>query len=145
MVALLASLAAACPPARGATAAPVSRVPLHTAARPPARDDAALARARFTPHFSACYLAPGMDELKAQLKQLIIDELHLADVQPKDIADDAPLFGAGLGLDSLDALQLAVAVEEHYGVRIADEGEGKKAFASIDALAAHVAARRAPA
>ncbi len=83
-----------------------------------------------------------MDELKAKLKQLLIDELHLADVKPADIADAAPLFGAGLGLDSLDALQLAVAVEEHFGVRIGDEGEGRKAFASIDALAAYVAAHR---
>lgn len=83
-----------------------------------------------------------MDDLKAKLKQLIIDELHLADVKTTDIDDGAPLFGAGLGLDSLDALQLAVAVEEHFGVRIADEGEGKKAFASVDALAAHVAAHR---
>jgi acyl carrier protein len=83
-----------------------------------------------------------MDELKAQLKQLLIDELHLADVKPADIDDAAPLFGAGLGLDSLDALQLAVAVEERFGVRIGDEAEGRKAFASIDALAAHVAAHR---
>ncbi len=84
-----------------------------------------------------------MDELKNKLKQLIIDELHLADVKPADIDDAAPLFGAGLGLDSLDALQLAVAVEEHFGVRIADEGEGKKAFASVNALAADVAAQKA--
>ncbi len=83
-----------------------------------------------------------MDELKAKLKQLIIDELHLADVKPADIDDGAPLFGAGLGLDSLDALQLAVAVEEQFGVRIGDEAEGKKAFASVNALAAHVAAHR---
>ncbi len=83
-----------------------------------------------------------MDELKAKLKQLIIDELHLADVKAADIDDAAPLFGAGLGLDSLDALQLAVAVEEQFGVRIGDEAEGKKAFASVNALAAHVAAHR---
>jgi acyl carrier protein len=83
-----------------------------------------------------------MDELKAKLKQLVIDELHLADVKPTDIDETAPLFGSGLGLDSLDALQLAVAVEERFGVRIADEGEGKKAFASIDALATHIAAHQ---
>ena len=83
-----------------------------------------------------------MDELKTTLKQLIIDELHLADVTPADIDPAAPLFGTGLGLDSLDALQLAVAVEERFGVRIADESEGKKAFASVDALAAHIQTQR---
>lgn len=83
-----------------------------------------------------------MEDLKAQLKQMIITELHLADVQPASINDSAPLFGDGLGLDSLDALQLAVAVEEHFGVRIGDENEGKKAFASIDALAQYVQAHR---
>jgi acyl carrier protein len=86
-----------------------------------------------------------MDDLKAQLKQLIVDELHLADVIPSDISDTAPLFGSGLGLDSLDALQLAVAVEERFGVRIGDESEGKRAFASLTALADFVGARKASA
>jgi acyl carrier protein len=86
-----------------------------------------------------------MNDLKEQLKQLIVEELHLADVKPADIADAAPLFGAGLGLDSLDALQLAVALEERFGVRIADESVGKEAFASVEALAAYVVAHRAPA
>lgn len=83
-----------------------------------------------------------MDALKTAVKQMLVDELHLADVAPADIDDQAPLFGAGLGLDSLDALQLAVAVEERFKVRIADEGEGKKAFASVDALCAYIAAHR---
>ena len=83
-----------------------------------------------------------MQELKTRLKQIIIDELHLEGVAPEGINDAAPLFGEGLGLDSLDALQLAVAVEEHLGVRIADESEGKAAFASIDALAQYIVARQ---
>lgn len=76
-----------------------------------------------------------MDTMKTKLKGLIVSELHLEGVEPTSIGDETPLFGEGLGLDSLDALQLAVAVEEHFGVRIADETEGKSAFASIDALA----------
>jgi acyl carrier protein len=83
-----------------------------------------------------------MDEIKVKLKQLIIDELHLPDIKPDDIDDSAPLFGSGLGLDSLDALQLAVAIEEHFGVRIADENEGKQAFTSVNALVAHVSEHR---
>ena len=71
---------------------------------------------------------------KDKIKTMIIEELRLEDVTPEQIEDGAPLFGEGLGLDSLDALQLAVAVEEHFGVRIADEDEGKLAFASVDAL-----------
>lgn len=84
-----------------------------------------------------------MDQLKDQLKQMIIEELHLTDVQPQGIADAAPLFGEGLGLDSLDALQLAVAVEERFGVRIGDESEGKVAFGSVDALAQFITAKKA--
>ena len=77
-------------------------------------------------------------ELIASLKNMIIKELNLEHVSPTDIDPGAPLFGAGLGLDSLDALQLAVAVEEHFGVRINDENEGRQAFRSVDALAAFI-------
>ena len=83
-----------------------------------------------------------MGDLKQEIKQVIVDELHLEGVDPSGINDSAPLFGEGLALDSLDALQLAVAIEEHFGVRVSDEGEGKKAFASIDALAAFITARK---
>jgi acyl carrier protein len=80
--------------------------------------------------------------LKTEIKQLIIRELDLRDRTVDDIEDDAPLFGAGLGLDSLDALQLAMAVEERFGVQI-PEGEASRAiFASVSALAAHVAESR---
>ncbi|MBI4952210.1 MAG: hypothetical protein HY908_09260 [Myxococcales bacterium] len=83
--------------------------------------------------------------LREQLKELIVKELNLEGKSPGDIDDDAPLFGAGLGLDSLDALQLAMAVEERFGVPI-PEGEAARAvFASVNALAAHVAAARAAA
>ena len=76
-------------------------------------------------------------ELKEQVKKMLVEALKL-DVLPNEIEDDAPLFGTGLGLDSLDALQLAVSVEETFGVPIGDEATGKSAFASVRALAAHI-------
>lgn len=80
----------------------------------------------------------GVVDTKRALKDLMISELNLANKTPEDIVDDAPLFGAGLALDSLDALQLAMAIEERFGVKI-PEGDGARAiFASVDALAAHI-------
>ncbi len=81
-------------------------------------------------------------DLKHQLKTMIIGESRLEDITPGAISDCAPLFGEGLGLDSLDSLQLAVSLEEHYGIRIRDESEGRVAFASIDALATFVGSHR---
>ena len=76
-----------------------------------------------------------MMDLKGKIKQVIVEELHLDHVTPDEIDDEAPLFGDGLALDSLDALQLAVVVEDHFGIRIGDENVGRTAFASINALA----------
>jgi acyl carrier protein len=78
------------------------------------------------------------DEVKAKLKELIISELNLEGKSPDDIDDTAPLFGEGLGLDSLDALQLAMAVEEHFGVQVPEGDEARPIFASVDALADHI-------
>jgi acyl carrier protein len=80
------------------------------------------------------------EEVKAKLKELIISELNLEGKAPEDIDDGAPLFGEGLGLDSLDALQLAMAVEEHFGVQVPEGDEARPIFASVDSLAAHIAA-----
>jgi acyl carrier protein len=81
------------------------------------------------------------NEVRAQLKDLMIAELNLSGKKPADIDDAAPLFGAGLGLDSLDALQLAMIVEEKFGVKV-PEGEGARAiFASVNALVAHIVAQ----
>jgi len=80
------------------------------------------------------------DEVKAKLKELIISELNLEGKAPEDIEDAAPLFGEGLGLDSLDALQLAMAVEEHFGVQVPEGDEARPIFASVDSLAAHITA-----
>ncbi|MBI5479857.1 MAG: acyl carrier protein [Deltaproteobacteria bacterium] len=83
-----------------------------------------------------------MPDLKRELKELLIATLSLEDVTPATIDDAAPLFGAGLGLDSIDALELAVALERRFHISIPDEDVAKQAFASIDALAAFVEAAR---
>jgi acyl carrier protein len=78
------------------------------------------------------------NELKLHLKQLLIDGLRLQDLRPDDIQDTAPIFVEGLGLDSVDALELVVLVEEKFNIQIPDEDVGKRAFASIDALTEYV-------
>ena len=77
-------------------------------------------------------------DVKTRLKELIIAELNLEGKSPEDIEDAAPLFGEGLGLDSLDALQLAMAVEEHFGVQVPEGDEARPIFASVDALVEHI-------
>ncbi|MBN1573255.1 MAG: acyl carrier protein [Deltaproteobacteria bacterium] len=82
------------------------------------------------------------DKLKLKLKTLIIESLQLEDIEPSDIEDDDPLFGNGLGLDSIDALELVVALEKEFGIIIPDEEVGKEAFASLNALADFVERER---
>ena len=77
------------------------------------------------------------DSLHHELRTLLVEELEL-DGWPDDVTDETPLFGEGLGLDSLDALQIAVAVEDRYGVTIPESEEAKAILASISALATHV-------
>jgi acyl carrier protein len=86
-------------------------------------------------------------QLRLELKALLVKELNLQGRDPESIDDDAPLFGPlqngkGLGLDSLDALQLAMSVEERFGVRIPEGDEARQIFASVRALAEHVRAAR---
>ena len=81
--------------------------------------------------------------LRDEIKELLIQALDLRGRSAADIDDDAPLFGAGLGLDSLDALELAVAIEERFGVSVPDGEGGRRVFASVAALAAHVREQRA--
>jgi acyl carrier protein len=73
-----------------------------------------------------------------ELRSLIIKSLKLEDIMPADIDPAAPLFGSGLGLDSIDALELVVGLEKTYGIRIPDEDVGKEAFASVNALADYI-------
>jgi acyl carrier protein len=77
-------------------------------------------------------------EVRKQLKELMVSELNLEGKSPSDIDDTAPLFGEGLGLDSLDALQLAMSVEERFGVRIPDGDEARPIFASVNSLVDHI-------
>jgi acyl carrier protein len=81
--------------------------------------------------------------LKSEIKQLMIEQLDLRGKSESDIEDEAPLFGGGLGLDSLDALQLAMAIEERFGVTIPEGPESKQIFASVDAIARYISAKRA--
>ena len=84
-----------------------------------------------------------MDELKQQLKEMVINDLKLQEVSPEDINDNDALFGDGLGLDSLDAVELVVLIQKTFGVQIEDMEEGQKAFASIQALAEFIEERKA--
>jgi acyl carrier protein len=77
------------------------------------------------------------------LKQAMVAELHLEDIDPAGIDDAAPLFGEGLGLDSLDAVELTVLIQRHFGVVIDDLEAAKTAFASINALVAYIQERQA--
>ena len=76
-----------------------------------------------------------MDALIEKLKGQIIEQLNLAEVKPADIDPDAALFGDGLGLDSIDALELIVLLEKHYGIKIQNPADGKKIFESIRTMA----------
>ena len=85
-----------------------------------------------------------MDELKQGIKELIISSLELEDITPEDIKDDAPIFGKGLGLDSIDALELGVAIKKKFGVKLSAESEdSRKHFASVNALAEFILAEKA--
>ena len=83
-----------------------------------------------------------MEELKAQIKEMIVRDLKLQGVKPEEIEDEATLFEEGLGLDSLDAVELVVLVQKHFDVQIEDMDEGQAAFRSIKTLAEFIEARR---
>ena len=73
------------------------------------------------------------EDLEPKVKDLIVRRLKL-DIDPGTIQNDAPLFGEGLGLDSIDALELVLGLEQEFGIKVEDEEVGVKAFASVDAL-----------
>ena len=79
-----------------------------------------------------------IDQVRTDLKALIVKELNLEGKSPSEIDDAAPLFGAGLGLDSLDALQLAMSLEEAFGVRIPEGDEARTIFRSVTGIAEHI-------
>ena len=85
-----------------------------------------------------------MSDTEAELKSLIVEVLMLEDVTPAEIDSEAPIFGEGLGLDSIDALELALAISKRYGVRIkADDERNREIFRSVKNLAAFIVAERA--
>jgi acyl carrier protein len=83
-----------------------------------------------------------MNPLRTEIKELIVRTLALEGVAPADIADEAPLFGDGLGLDSIDAIELGVAVRKRYGISVSAESDPRRHFASVASLADFVAANR---
>jgi len=87
----------------------------------------------------------GTSPIRSRIKHLLVDALQLEGLAPSKIADDAPLFAEGLGLDSVDALELVVALEKEFGIRIQNHEVGKEAFASVSALADFIERRLAAA
>lgn len=84
-----------------------------------------------------------MDELKREIKETIIQALQLEDIEPHNIVDSEPLFGEGLGLDSIDALELGVALKKKFGIKFsAESADNKKHFASVDALAEYISSEK---
>lgn len=84
-----------------------------------------------------------LQDLKHRIKELLIERLKFEDMTPEDIDDEEPLFGSGLGLDSIDALELVVMLETEFGVKVKNEASARESFRSISALAELVAERTA--
>jgi len=83
-----------------------------------------------------------MEDLTLKLKEEIIEILNLEDVKPEDIDENTALFGEGLGLDSIDALELIVLMEKNYGIKLQDPNQGKEIFKSVKIMADYIAANR---
>jgi acyl carrier protein len=80
----------------------------------------------------------GLDQIRKSLKEMLVKDLALEDINPEDIKDDEILFGEGLGLDSLDAVEIVVLLQRNFGIEIKDMEKGKEIFYSIDTLAKYV-------
>ncbi|MBC6490172.1 phosphopantetheine-binding protein [Flavihumibacter stibioxidans] len=83
-----------------------------------------------------------MEDFKRTLKLQIIEALNLQGMQPEEIDDSAPLFGEGLGLDSIDSLEMIVLMERNYGIKIEDPREGRRVFESINMMAEYIQTNR---
>ena len=83
-----------------------------------------------------------MDKLISDLKVQIIEQLNLQEVKPENIADDQPLFVEGLGLDSIDALELVVLLQQHYKIKLSNAEEGPKVFRSVKTMAEYITAHQ---
>jgi acyl carrier protein len=84
-----------------------------------------------------------MDKLMSDLKTQIIAQLNLQDTKPEDIGDDQPLFVEGLGLDSIDALELIVLLQQYYKIKLSNADEGPKVFHSVRTMAEYITAHQA--
>lgn len=82
------------------------------------------------------------EELKTQLKKQIVEFLNLMQVKPEDIKDDEPLFGEGLGLDSIDSIELIVLLNREYGIDIKDPKEGRKVLVDVNTMVDYIEAHR---
>ncbi|MCI1186383.1 phosphopantetheine-binding protein [Hymenobacter sp. DH14] len=83
-----------------------------------------------------------MDALKQQLKELLVEHLNLKDVKPEAIADDQPIFGEGLGLDSIDALEIIVMLQQHFGIRLTKADNGPQVLATVNSMADYITTHR---
>ncbi|MGL4909102.1 MAG: phosphopantetheine-binding protein [Bacteroidales bacterium] len=83
-----------------------------------------------------------MEKLINELKEQIIEVLNLEEITPKDIDSTAPLFGDGLALDSIDALELIVLIEKEYGIKLSDPKQGREIFASVEKMAEYISKNR---
>jgi len=96
----------------------------------------------FGNYYPYIYINYFMEDLKTTLKQQIIDSLNLQGMKPGEIDDNAPLFGDGLGLDSIDSLELMVLLERNYGIKIEDAREGRKILTSVQTMAEYIQQHR---
>lgn len=83
-----------------------------------------------------------MEEMMLKLKNEIIEVLNLEGMSPEDIDENAPLFGDGLGLDSIDALELIVLMEKNYGIKLENPAQGKEIFKSVRTMAEYIKANK---
>jgi len=79
-----------------------------------------------------------MEDLKQELKEYIIEQINLEDITPEDIDDNEALFGEGLGLDSIDVLELIVMLDKNYGIKLTDPEKGRAIFESIEVMAKYI-------
>jgi acyl carrier protein len=87
------------------------------------------------------FLMSEASAIPSRIKRLIVDSLHLEGMKPEMIEDEAPLFGEGLGLDSVDALELVVALEKEFGIKIKSQELGREVFSSVSSLSQFIETR----